>query len=89
MTRLAEDMTDQQLFRGLVIDFAGGVAIGSVFAGLLLFLNVQHLLDAVQSSGSPKTVGAILVGGCSVYFGLGAIITGFHFALFRGEAEQP
>jgi hypothetical protein len=82
-------MTDRQLFRGLVIDFVGGVALGCVFAGLLLFLNVQHLLDAVQSSGSPIMVGAILVGGCSVYFGLGASITGFHFTLFRGETEQP
>jgi len=30
-------------------------------------------LDAVQSSGSPKTNGAILIAGCSFYFGMGAL----------------
>jgi hypothetical protein len=81
-------MTDRQLFRSLVLDFAGGVALGAVFAGFLLFLNVQHLLDAVQSSGSPITFGVILIAGCAFYFGMGATITGLHFALMSNEVER-
>ena len=64
-----------------MLDFASGVALGSEFAGLLLYLNVQHLADAVQSSDAPKTLGTILVAGCGFYFGMGATITGLHFAL--------
>jgi hypothetical protein len=81
-------MTDRQLFRSLLFDCAIGIALGAVFAGTLLFLNVQHLLDAVQSSGAPKTTGVILIGGCSVYFGFGAAITGFHFAVMGDETER-
>jgi hypothetical protein len=82
------NMTDRQLLQSLMLDFAIGAALGAVFAGLLLFLNIQHLLDAVQSSGAPTTFGVILVAGCSAYFGFGATVTGFHFALMGGEAER-
>ena len=81
-------MTNRQLFRSVMLDFASGAALGAVFAGLLLFLNVQHLLDVVQSSGSPKTLTVILVAGCSTYFGFGAIITGFQFAVMGNEAGE-
>lgn len=81
-------MTDRQVLQGLIINFTIGAALGGVFAGLLLFLNIQHLWDAVQSSGAPKTFGIILVGGCGVYFGFGAIVTGFHFSLMGDEAER-
>jgi Ca2+/Na+ antiporter len=80
-------MTDRQLIRGLMLDFVSGVALGGVFASLLLYLNVQHLSDAVQSSDAPRTLGTILVAGCSFYFGMGATITGFHFALMGHETE--
>ena len=80
-------MKNWQLFRSMVVDFAIGATLGGVFVGLLLFFNIQHLLDAVQGSGAPKTLGAILVAGCSTYFGFGAIITGFHFAVIGTEAK--
>jgi hypothetical protein len=81
-------MNDQQLFRCLLLDFAIGVVLGGLFVGVLLFLNIQHLLDVVQSSGSPITTGVILVGGCCAYFGLGATITGFHFAVMSNDGER-
>lgn len=81
-------MTDRQVLQSLILNFAIGAALGGVFVGLLLFLNVQHLFDAVQSSGAPWTLSAILVVGCSVYFGFGAAITGFHFVLRSNEAER-
>jgi hypothetical protein len=81
-------MTDRQLFQGLMLDFAGGVALGAVFAGFLLFLNVQHLLDAIQSSDAPKTLGFIMIAGCAFYFGMGATMTGLDFALMGDEAER-
>jgi hypothetical protein len=81
-------MTDRQLLQSLMIDFAVGAALGGVFAGFLLFFHVQHLFDAIQSSDAPKIFSAILVAGCSVYFGFGAVVTGFHFAVMGDEVER-
>ena len=54
-------------------DLAIGGTLGGVFGGLLLFLNIQHLWDALQGNGAPKTLSFIVVAGCSVYFGVGAV----------------
>lgn len=81
-------MTDKQLLQRLMIDFASGAALGGMFVCLLLFLYVQRLFDAVQSSGSPWTLSAILVVGCSAYFGFGAAITGFQFALMGDDVND-
>jgi hypothetical protein len=82
------NMTDRLLLRSLVLDFASGVALGAVFAGFLLVLNVQHLLDAVRSSGSPMTLGVILIAGCAFHFEMGATITGLPLALMSNEVGR-
>jgi hypothetical protein len=48
-------MNDRQLFRKLLLHFAIGATLGGIFSGVLLILNIQHVLDVVQSSVAPKT----------------------------------
>jgi hypothetical protein len=56
-------MNDRQLFRKLLVHFAIGATLGGIFSGVLLILNIQHVLDGVQSSVAPKTTMIILIGG--------------------------
>jgi hypothetical protein len=42
----------------------------------------------LRNSCRSVTLMVILVAGCSAYFGFGAIITGFHFAVMGNEAEE-
>jgi hypothetical protein len=78
-------MKDRQLFRKLLLHFAIGATLGGIFSGVLLILNIQHVLDVVQSSVAPKTTMIILIGGCCTYFAFGATITGFHFILMDND----
>ena len=59
--------------------FLMGVVLGSVFALSLLFLNAQHLQEAIFHSSAPITTLIVFVFGVSAYFGFGAAITGFQF----------
>ena len=78
-------MNDRQLFRKLLLHFAIGATLGGIFSGVLLILDIQHVLDVVQSSVAPKTTMIILIGGCCTYFAFGATITGFHFVLMDND----
>jgi hypothetical protein len=78
-------MNDRQLFRKLLLHFAIGATLGGIFSGVLLILNIQHVLDMVQSSVAPKTTMIMLIGGCCTYFAFGATITGFHFILMDSD----
>jgi hypothetical protein len=80
-------MNDRQLFRKLLLHFAIGATLGGIFSGVLLILNIQHVLDVVQSSVAPKTTMIILIAGCCTYFAFGATITGFHFILMDNDPE--
>jgi hypothetical protein len=80
-------MNDRQLFRKLVLHFAIGATLGGIFSGVLLILNIQHVLDVVQSSVAPKTTMIILIGGCCTYFAFGATITGFNFILMDNDPD--
>jgi hypothetical protein len=57
-------MNDRQLFRKLLLHFAIGATLGGIFSGVLLILNIQRVLDGVQSSVAPKTTMIILIGTC-------------------------
>lgn len=83
----AMKMNDRQLFRKLLLHFAIGATLGAIFSGVLLILNIQHVLDVVQSSVAPKTTMIILIGGCCTYFAFGATITGFHFVLMDNDHD--
>ena len=80
-------MNDRQLFRKLLLHFAIGATLGGIFSSVVLILNIQHVLDVVQSSVAPKTTMIILIGGCCTYFAFGATITGFHFILMDNDPD--
>jgi uncharacterized membrane protein YccC len=80
-------MNDRQLFRKLLVHFAIGAIVGGIFSGVILILNIHHVLDMVQTSVAPKTTMIILVGGCCTYFAFGATITGFHFVLMDNDTD--
>jgi hypothetical protein len=80
-------MNDRQLFRKLLLHFALGATLGGIFSGVPLILNIQHVLDVVQSSVAPKTTMIILIGGCCTYFAFGSTITGFHFILMGNDPD--
>jgi hypothetical protein len=80
-------MNDRQLFQKLLLHFAIGATLGGIFSGVLLILNIQHLLDVVQSSVAPETTVIILIGGCCTHFAFGATITGFHFILMDNDPD--
>jgi hypothetical protein len=81
-------MNDRQLFRKLLPHFAIGAVLGGIFSGVLLTLNIQHVLDVVLGGVAPKTTMIILIGGCCIYFGFGATITGFHFVLMDDDPDR-
>jgi hypothetical protein len=81
-------MSDQQLLREVACHLLMGVALGIVFALVLLALNAQHLLDVIRHSAAPSTTLIIFVCGVAIYFGFGAAITGFHFVIMDDSAKR-
>ena len=80
-------MNDRQLFRKLLLHFAIGATLGEIFSGVLLILNIQHVLDVVQSSVAPKTTMIILIGGCCTYLLSVPRSPGFHFILMDNDPD--
>jgi hypothetical protein len=74
-------MSDRELFRNVALNFLMGATLGALLVALLLALNVQNIAQMVLHDTTPVAVTVILLIGASVYFALGAAITGFHFVI--------
>lgn len=69
-------MSDRQVFKKVMGQFAMGASIGSVFTSAL-FISNAGAFNIVLNSTSSVTTLIVLVLGISFYFGFGAAITGF------------
>ena len=74
-------MSDQQLFRNSVLNLMFGATLGALFIMTVLFLNAYDVARLLQHSTSPVAATVILITTGSMYFSLGAALTGFHFAI--------
>lgn len=74
-------MSDRELLRCLAVHFVMGAALGALFMVLLFAFNIKDLSYVVLTSASPIAATIALVSGVSLYFALGAAITGFTFLM--------
>ena len=77
----SSSMNDRKLLQAVALQLMIGASLGAIFALLLLAVDAQHLLHVILHGTAPTQTLIVFVSFISMYFGFGAAITGFHFAI--------
>lgn len=67
------------LYANLASHLAMGACLGAMFALTLIVSNTANIFDMMTRAPSPQGTVAIFVGATSLFFAVGATITGFIF----------
>jgi hypothetical protein len=76
------------LYYKLATHLAMGACLGALFALTLIVSNAANLFDMMARAADPQGTVALFVGATSMFFAVGATITGFIFMQIEGTQSR-